>query len=96
MKREEAIKLVQSGFEQLESALKEGKSEDLMKYLTTMSRFHNYSFRNLVMIWTQREDATMVAGFRAWRKLGRMVKKGEKGIAIFAPMPFKKLSLIHI
>ena len=90
MKREEAIKLVQSGFEQLESALKEGKSDDLMKYLTTMSRFHNYSFRNLVMIWSQREDATRVAGFRAWQKLGRMVKKGEKGIAIFAPMPFKQ------
>ena len=90
MKREEAIKLVQSGFEQLESALKEGKSDDLMKYLTTMSRFHNYSFRNLVMIWSQREDATKVAGFRAWQKLGRMVKKGEKGIAIFAPMPFKQ------
>ena len=90
MKREEAIKLVQSGFEQLESALKEGKSDDLMKYLATMSRFHNYSFRNLVMIWSQREDATRVAGFRAWQKLGRMVKKGEKGIAIFAPMPFKQ------
>ena len=90
MKREEAIKLVQSGFEQLESALKEGKSDDLMKYLTTISRFHNYSFRNLVMIWSQREDATRVAGFRAWQKLGRMVKKGEKGIAIFAPMPFKQ------
>ena len=90
MKREEAIKLVQSGFEQLESALKDGKSDDLMKYLTTMSRFHNYSFRNLVMIWSQREDATRVAGFRAWQKLGRMVKKGEKGIAIFAPMPFKQ------
>ena len=90
MKREEAIKLVQSGFEQLESALREGKSDDLMKYLTTMSRFHNYSFRNLVMIWSQREDATRVAGFRAWQKLGRMVKKGEKGIAIFAPMPFKQ------
>ena len=90
MKREEAIKLVQSGFEQLESALKEGKSDDLMKYLTTMSRFHNYSFRNLVMIWSQREDATRVAGFRAWQKLGRMVKKGEKGIAIFAPMSFKQ------
>ena len=90
MKREEAIKLVQSGFEQLESALKEGKSDDLMKYLTTMSRFHNYSFRNLLMIWSQREDATKVAGFRAWQKLGRMVKKGEKGIAIFAPMPFKQ------
>lgn len=90
MKREEAIKLVQSGFEQLESALKEGKSDDLMKYLTTMSRFHNCSFRNLVMIWSQREDATKVAGFRAWQKLGRTVKKGEKGIAIFAPMPFKQ------
>ena len=90
MKREEAIKLVQSGFEQLESALKEGKSDDLMRYLTTMSRFHNYSFRNLVMIWSQREDATRVAGFRAWQKLGRVVKKGEKGIAIFAPMPFKQ------
>ena len=42
------------------------------------------------MIWSQREDATKVAGFRAWQKLGRMVKKGEKGIAIFAPMPFKQ------
>ncbi len=42
------------------------------------------------MIWQQNENATMVAGFRAWQKLGRTVKKGEKGIAIFAPMPFKK------
>ena len=43
-----------------------------------------------MLIWQQNEDATMVAGFRAWQKLGRTVKKGEKGIGIFAPMPFKK------
>ena len=89
MKRDEAIKLVQSGFEQLESALQNGKSDQLKAYLSTMARFHNYSFRNLVMIWSQREDATKVAGFRTWQKLGRNVKKGEKGIAIFAPMRFK-------
>jgi antirestriction protein ArdC len=90
MKREEAIKLVEAGFEQLEETLKQGKSDALMKYLATMSKFHRYSLRNLLMIWQQNENATMVAGFRAWQKLGRTVKKGEKGIAIFAPMPFKK------
>ena len=90
MKREEAIKLVEAGFEQLEETLKQGKSDSLMKYLATMSKFHRYSLRNLLMIWQQNENATMVAGFRAWQKLGRTVKKGEKGIAIFAPMPFKK------
>lgn len=89
MKRDEAIKLVQSGFEQLESALQNGKSDQLKAYLSTMARFHSYSFRNLVMIWSQREDATKVAGFRTWQKLGRSVKKGEKGIAVFAPMRFK-------
>ena len=90
MKREEAIKLVEAGFEQLEETLKQGKSDALMNYLATMSKFHRYSLRNLLMIWQQNENATMVAGFRAWQKLGRTVKKGEKGIAIFAPMPFKK------
>ena len=90
MKRDEAIKLVKAGFEQLEEALKQGKSDALMKYLGTISKFHNYSMRNLVMIWQQNENATRVAGYRAWQKLGRTVKKGEKGIAIFAPMPFKK------
>ena len=90
MKREEAIKLVEAGFEQLEETLKQGKSDALIKYLATMSKFHRYSLRNLLMIWQQNENATMVAGFRAWQKLGRTVKKGEKGIAIFAPMLFKK------
>ena len=90
MKRDEAIKLVKDGFEQLEDALKQGKSDALMKYLSTISKFHSYSMRNLLMIWQQKEDATRVAGYRAWQKLGRTVRKGEKGIAIFAPMPFKK------
>jgi hypothetical protein len=93
MKREEAIDLVKTGFEQLEETLKQGKSDALLKYLATISKFHNYSLRNLMLIWQQNENATMVAGFRAWQKLGRTVKKGEKGIAIFAPMPFKKKEL---
>jgi len=90
MKRDETIELVKTGFERLETALKEGKSAELLAYLSTTARFHNYSFRNLLLIWQQKEDATRVAGYQAWKKLGRTVKKGEKGIAIFAPMPFKK------
>jgi hypothetical protein len=90
MKRDEAIAIVKDGFEQLENALKAGRSDELIRYLSTMSKFHNYSFRNMIMIWMQKPDATMVAGFHAWKKLGRSVKKSEKGIAIFAPMPFKQ------
>ena len=90
MKRDDAINLVKQGFEQLEHALEAGRSDDLIRYMATMSRFHNYSFRNTLLIWLQNPDATQVAGFQAWKKLGRIVKKGEKGIAIFAPMPFRK------
>ena len=90
VKREEAIDVVKAGFEKLEESLKQGKSDALLKYLATVSKFHNYSMRNLLLIWQQNEDATMVAGFRAWQKHGRSVKKGDKGIGIFAPMPFKK------
>lgn len=89
MKRDEAICVVKEGFEQLEEALKAGKSDKMIRYLTVMSRFHHYSMRNTMMILKQSPDATMVAGFRAWLKLGRCVKKGETGIAIFAPMPFR-------
>ncbi len=90
MKREDAVKLVKQGFEQLEKALEAGRSEELTHYLTTMARFHNYSFRNTLLIWMQNKNATKVAGFNTWKKLGRTVKRGEKGIAIFAPMPFRK------
>jgi hypothetical protein len=68
--------------EQLEA----GKSDALTAYLDAMSRFHNYSFGNVLEIARQRPTATRVAGMYAWNQLGRRVKKGEKGIRILAPM----------
>jgi len=55
-------------------------------FLTTMSKFHDYSIGNQILIMIQRKDATKVAGFNTWRDLGRWVRKGEKGIAILAPV----------
>ena len=60
-------------------------SDEFRNYLIAMSRFHNYSWNNQLLIMMQRPDATHVAGFNAWKDLGRWVKKGETGIAIFAP-----------
>jgi hypothetical protein len=68
--------------EQLEA----GKSETLTAYLGAMSRFHNYSFGNILAIARQKPTATHVAGIRSWNELGRFVKKGERGIQILAPM----------
>jgi len=66
--------------------LQQGKSEMLTAYLTAMAQFHSYSFGNILMIAKQKPTATRVAGIRAWNELGRYVKRGEKGIQIFAPM----------
>lgn len=55
-----------------------------------MGRFSKYSFHNLLLITLQRPDARRVAGFQTWRKLGRYVRKGEKGIAIIAPIIRRK------
>jgi len=64
-------------------------SDKYADYLKTMSRFHRYSTRNIILIHIQRPDATLLAGFRAWQtKFGRFVKKGEKAIKILAPAPF--------
>ena len=61
------------------------------EYLQVMSRFHNYSFNNTLLIYMQKPDATLVAGFNKWKdKFGRSVNKGEKGIKIIAPTPYKK------
>ena len=60
------------------------------EYLKTMAKFHNYSFNNCLLIYFQRPSATRVAGFGTWKELGRYVKRGEKGIKIFAPCPYKK------
>ncbi|MGF7183129.1 ArdC-like ssDNA-binding domain-containing protein [Tunturiibacter psychrotolerans] len=73
---------VQSLIEQLEA----GHSDALTAYLNTMSRFHSYSFGNVLEIARQRPTATRVAGMYAWNQLGRRVKKGEKGIRILAPI----------
>ena len=62
------------------------KSEEMQKYLDFVAKFHNYSPSNIFLIMLTRPDATHVAGFQAWKKMGRYVKRGEKGIAIFAPM----------
>jgi antirestriction protein ArdC len=64
-------------------------SDDWKRMLKVTSKFHRYSFNNHLMIFLQRPDATVVAGFNRWKSLGRFVKKGEKGIAIFAPCRYK-------
>ena len=76
----------------IESGIKElFESDKYRKYLATMSRFHRYSVNNTMLIFMQRPDATHVAGFNKWRdQFGRNVMKGEKGIKIIAPTPFKK------
>lgn len=63
--------------------------DDWKRMLKIASKFHRYSFNNHLMIFLQRPDATVVAGFNRWKSLGRFVKKGEKGIAIFAPCRYK-------
>ncbi len=67
------------------------ESDRYMQYLRTMSRFHKYSLNNTMLIFMQKPDATLVAGFNKWRdQFERNVKKGERGIKIIAPTPFKK------
>ncbi|MBQ9739977.1 MAG: hypothetical protein IJV91_03455 [Kiritimatiellae bacterium] len=66
------------------------QSETYKAYLSTMSKFHNYSLNNTLLIAMQKPDATLVAGYQAWQKQHqRHVKKGEKGIQIIAPSPYK-------
>ena len=77
--------------DKLEEGLKElFESEKYKNYLSTMSKFHNYSFNNTLLIALQRPDASLVAGYQAWQKnFNRHVKRGEKGIRILAPAPYK-------
>ena len=76
----------------IEDGIKElFQSESYAQYLQTMSRFHHYSVNNQVLIHMQKPDATLVAGFNKWKnQFGRNVIKGEHGIKIIAPTPFKK------
>lgn len=86
MKREDALKLSEELAIELAKSLEAGRSHRLTKYLDVLSNFHSYSFGNVMMIAAQYPNATQVAGFNKWKKLGRCVRKGEKGIAIFAPI----------
>ena len=66
------------------------ESEKYINYLSTMSKFHNYSLNNTLLIAMQKPEATLVAGYQAWKKnFNRHVNKGEKGIRILAPAPYK-------
>ena len=77
--------------DKLEEGLKElFESEKYKSYLNTMSKFHNYSFNNTLLIAMQKPEATLVAGYKAWQKnFDRHVNKGEKAIRILAPAPYK-------
>ena len=78
--------LIKQNVDFLIQQLEAGQSDALTAYLTAMSRFHNYSFGNILEIARQKPDATHVAGLYAWNQFGRRVKKGEKGIRILAPI----------
>ena len=82
---------VQEITDKLEEGLKElFESEKYKIYLSTMSKFHNYSFNNTLLIAMQKPEATLVAGYKAWQKnFERHVNKGEKAIRILAPAPYK-------
>jgi len=89
---------VEEGERKIDAVLRELKDgvdtiqqgENFRQFLTTMAKFHNYSFGNQILIMMQSPEATKVAGFNTWKDLGRWVKKGEKGIAILAPVMPKR------
>src|SRR3984885_3470658 len=86
MKSENIKKVTNQAIEHLVAALNEGRSETLTRYLGAIGRFYRYSSRNVMLIASQKPSATHVAGFHTWHKLGRFVRKGEKGILILAPV----------
>ncbi len=79
-------KITTDALDTLAALLDEGRSDQLTALLKTMARFHKYSWHNVALIASQRPTATRVAGFHTWRTMGRFVRKGEKGIAILAPI----------
>ena len=85
----ERLKEITDGIEQGIKDLFE--SDRYRQYLSVMSRFHRYSLNNTMLIYLQKPDATLVAGFNRWKdQFGRHVKKGERGIQIIAPTPYLK------
>ena len=75
----QALEILVEGFDEIT------ESDGFQRYLETMSRFHRYSYGNILMIMSQRPDATRVAGYRQWQQLGRQVQRNERGIRILVP-----------
>jgi antirestriction protein ArdC len=92
MNTEQAKQLSETALNRLMAALERGQSEALKQYLAVMSRFRKYSWANVLLIHSQFPQATRVGGYHFWLKLRRHVRKGEKGIAILAPMVGRKRS----
>jgi len=86
MNTSEIKQLSEDAVTKLMEALERGESETFKNYLQTMARFHKYSWQNSMLIISQCPTASHVAGYQTWRKLGRQVVKGAKGIAILAPL----------
>jgi antirestriction protein ArdC len=90
MKSQDAKQFTEQAIAQLTEQLAAGQSETLERFLKALSHFHRYSWQNTLLIACQAPDATHVAGFQTWRKVGRYVRKGEKGILIIAPMVYRR------
>lgn len=90
MKANHIMKVCRQAFDELVAEVESGKSDTLIAYLKAMGRFHRYSLFNQMLILSQRRDASRVAGFWTWKRLGRSVVKGAKGIAILAPIVCRK------
>ena len=86
--RQEVLKVLT---EQLEKSIQDFmESEKYKTFLSSMAKFHNYSLNNQILIAVQKPDSTLCAGYTTWQKQNRYVKKGEKGIRIICPSPYKK------
>jgi antirestriction protein ArdC len=84
--KDRADRIVEDATRRLIAELDAGRSDALREYLGAIGRFHRYSWTNTVLIQSQRPTATRVAGYHTWRDLGRSVRRGEKGIVIYAPV----------
>ncbi len=94
MKENKAKALIDNAILRLLTLIENGHSESLVNYLNAISHFHSYSFTNIMLIQMQFPEATRIAGFHTWKKLGRFVQKGEKAIRIVAPIVKKKSDLV--
>jgi len=84
-------RMLDSHLKQLTEEMAQGKSERLIALLDFAGKFHQYSFYNIMMAFYQRRNISRLAGVKTWNEVGRYVRKGEHGIAIWAPMFFKKV-----